>query len=136
MKINFDISPKEFYIIRDILQKHLTTDCKVWVFGSRAKNQTKYNSDLDIALEHSTIISPMILASLRDDLDDSLLPYQVDIIDINEVSTSFKQIINTCKIPFPISLKKNIPRLRFPEFKMGGWEEKKLGVYLKKSNMK
>ena len=120
MKINFDISSKEFYIIRDILQKHLTADYKVWVFGSRAKNQTKYNSDLDIALEHSTIISPMILASLTDDLDDSLLPYKVDIIDINEVSNSFKQIINKCKIPFPISLKKNIPQLRFPEFE-GEW---------------
>ena len=131
MKINFDISSKEFYIIRDILQKHLTADYKVWVFGSRAKNQTKYNSDLDIALEHSTIISPMILASLRDDLDDSLLPYKVDIIDINEVANSFKQIINKCKIPFPISLKKNIPQLRFPEFENDGeWEVVPLGSCL------
>ena len=51
MKIRFDITAQELEIVRGVLSRHLGGDCKVWVFGSRAKNKTRFNSDLDIAVE-------------------------------------------------------------------------------------
>ena len=51
MKIKFDITPKELIIVKNILEKYMDHNCKVWVFGSRVKGNTLFNSDLDLALE-------------------------------------------------------------------------------------
>ncbi len=51
MKLQFDVTVQEFNIIEAILANNLTNDCRVWVFGSRAKNSALFNSDLDLALE-------------------------------------------------------------------------------------
>ena len=51
MNFEFDITPKEYTIVLDILYRYLKTPAKIWVFGSRAKHKTKRNSDLDLAIE-------------------------------------------------------------------------------------
>ena len=52
MKLNFDLTTEEFTLVRNILAETLASDCRVWVFGSRAKNQARFNSDLDLSLIH------------------------------------------------------------------------------------
>ena len=52
MKLKFDITKSEYDILADILKDHLPKQCKVWVFGSRAKNKARHNSDIDLALEY------------------------------------------------------------------------------------
>ena len=58
MKIKFDVTAHELQLIQSILAHHLKANCKVWVFGSRAKNSARFNSDLDLALESHQRISP------------------------------------------------------------------------------
>ena len=111
MKIKFDVTADEFSIIQSILSKHLKKSCKAWVFGSRAKNTARFNSDLDLALECHDKLSAKIIAQLKDDFDESKIAFKVDIVDINSVEPYFKEIIDSQKVEFP--LKRNVPKLRF-----------------------
>ena len=89
-------------LVYNILRKHLPSNIRVWVFGSRAK-QTAYNgSDLDLAVEGEEPIDYNILINLSIAFDDSDLPYTVDVIDLNAVSDRFKKIIDEQKILLPI----------------------------------
>ncbi len=126
MKLKFDVTPEEFSIIRDILEKNLSSHCKVWVFGSRAKGSALFNSDLDVALECKTKIAQKFLIQLKTDFEESRLPYKVDVLDIKSVEPYFKEIIDKQKTPFPLEIKNKVPKLRFKEFS-GEWEEKKYG---------
>lgn len=101
MTLNFDIKQSEYDIIKDILAKFLPDDCKIWVFGSRAKFTTRFNSDLDLAIDCNEIISPKILYDLKEELTQSRLPYTVDIVDINKIDIDFKKIILHHAIAFP-----------------------------------
>lgn len=125
MKIKFDVTLKEIYIIKDILENYLNTNCKVWVFGSRAKSTSLFNSDLDLALECQSKIELRTMTKIKIAFEDSRLPYSVDIIDINAIKPYFKDIVDKEKIPFPLNIKERVPELRFGEFSKE-WEEKKL----------
>jgi type I restriction enzyme S subunit len=126
MKIKFDVTPKEFLIIKDILRKYLVKDCKAYIFGSRATTSSLHGSDLDIALECKEKINFKILSKIKIDLENSRLPYMVDIIDLKAVKGYFRKMIENEMIEFPLGKLEKVPELRFKEFS-GEWEEKKLG---------
>ena len=116
-----DIRPDHFKIVQDILNKSLSSDVKVWVYGSRAKWTTLDSSDLDLALESKDKIDDKIIAQLKRDFEESNLPYEVDVVDIADVQSFFKDIINKDKVLLDrytsIKEKKLIPK---------GWQEVKL----------
>ena len=116
MKLTFDISATEFVTVRDILADIVPPECRIWVFGSRVKNQVRFNSDLDLALECKDKLPPIILHKLKEAFNDSSLPYRVDVLDINDVSKNFQTIIRPQAIAFPLAQNDKVPVLRFPEF--------------------
>ena len=126
MKIKFDVTPTEFIIIKDILKKYLTKDCKAYVFGSRAKSSSLHGSDLDLALECKEKIDFKKLSKIKIDFEDSRLPYMVDVIDLQATKEYFKNMIEKEMIEFPLGKLERVPELRFKEFS-GEWEEKRLG---------
>ena len=123
MKLKFDVTAKEYGILRDILTDMLPPDSRVWVFGSRAKNTVRFNSDIDLALEPAKgkPLPKGTLARLKDAFNDAPLPYRVDVLDINDVSKEFQTIIRQQAIAFPLAKKDKVPALRFPEFG-GEWK--------------
>ncbi len=127
MKLKFDVTAAEYGIMRDVLSAHLAADCRVWVFGSRAKHSTRFNSDCDLAIECTTPLPQQTRIALNEAFDDAKLAFSVDIVDMKTVEPYFKQIIDSHKVEFPLVLK--APSLRFPEFS-GEWEEKKLSIIL------
>ena len=88
--------------MQDVLRAHLPGDAKAWVFGSRAAWTTKDSSDLDLAIEGEMAFDSRIIGALQDAFEYSDLPYTVDVVDINRISSSFKQIIEAQKIPLSI----------------------------------
>ena len=66
----------------------------VYLFGSRIQGKSVKHSDIDMAIDYNGSVLPdavkMKLSSL---FENSLLPYSVDIIDINSVSPVFKSKI-------------------------------------------
>ena len=103
-----DIRPDHLKIVEDILCVHLHSETKIWVFGSRAAWMAKGASDLDLAIEGKTPFNLKVMGVLQDAFEDSELPYTVDVVDINRVSNSFKQIIEARKIPLSIPTKQAV----------------------------
>jgi len=94
MNSKIEITPEHLDIVIKILDKHLNLeDVDVYVFGSRAKLTAKRCSDLDLALESKNIILHSDIFAIKDDFENSLLPYKVDVIDLDSISDEFKKII-------------------------------------------
>lgn len=89
--INIDTNSKN--IISRILNRSLSPQIKVYVFGSRTKCATKQYADLDLALESDEIIDPTIIDKLHIEFEDSLLPFKVDIIDLKNIDEDFYHAI-------------------------------------------
>ena len=92
-----DISPENWQIVREILQRYVP-DREVWAFGSRAKWTAKEFSDLDIAIIGDKPLSIALTADLREAFQESALPFKVDIVDWANITPSFRQVIQAAKI--------------------------------------
>lgn len=92
-----DITDTEYRIIQTILQKNIPETTKVFVFGSRASFETKKGSDLDLAMDS---VDSATMARLYADFDESLLPYKVDIVDLQSISTDFYKTIQSDLVAF------------------------------------
>jgi predicted nucleotidyltransferase len=87
-----DIDKRDLEIVKKILYTHVPT-CKAIAFGSRASHKSKIHSDLDIALCDTKKIYWRALENLRDAFSESDISIKVDVVDLNNVSQSFKKII-------------------------------------------
>jgi len=66
-------------------------DCSVYLYGSRVNGKSVKFSDVDIALDcHGKHVTDTMKSKLTIQFEKSILPYTVDIIDINSVSPVFK----------------------------------------------
>lgn len=67
-------------------------DVKVFLFGSRAGYQgvASSNSDVDIGIIPGSNFDRKKLIYLRQYLEDSTLPYKVEVVDFSLVSEEFK----------------------------------------------
>ncbi|MDR2965775.1 MAG: HI0074 family nucleotidyltransferase substrate-binding subunit [Treponema sp.] len=66
-------------------------NCSVYLFGSRVNGKSVNFSDVDIAIDYEGKVLPdNFKLQLSSSFENSLLPYKVDIIDLNSVSPVFK----------------------------------------------
>ena len=77
-------------ILLEIISKHLP-DCKVYLYGSRARKDHSEGADIDIALDVQKPIDWTILYKIKDNIDESALPVFVDVIDFHTVSDDMKE---------------------------------------------
>ena len=87
-----DLSPNHLRTVRQILAEHVPA-CEVRAFGSRVTQSAKKYSDLDLAVVGVTALDRNTLAPLKDAFEDSDLPILVDVLDWQEISQSFREII-------------------------------------------
>ncbi len=66
--------------------------CLVYLFGSRATGAARPASDFDIAVLADEDISRE-LSTARDMLEDSNIPFKVDVVDLGATSASFRQAV-------------------------------------------
>ncbi len=86
-----DLEEKYIDFIREIITKYLSS-CKIYIFGSRVKNKAKKYSDIDIALDCKNL-NDEILLKIKNEFENSTLPYEVDVVDLNTISETFKSHI-------------------------------------------
>ncbi|MGN0031622.1 MAG: nucleotidyltransferase family protein [Candidatus Gastranaerophilaceae bacterium] len=98
--MNIVISENERKIVKDVLSNVLADDVKVYVFGSRVKGTLKEYADLDLALQGRELLPQSILDTLNIKFEESLLPYKVDVIDLNNIDTDFYNTIKQDLTPF------------------------------------
>ncbi|MFH1310747.1 MAG: nucleotidyltransferase domain-containing protein [Candidatus Omnitrophota bacterium] len=89
-----DVSPRYLKIVREILKKYVP-NCEVRVFGSRVNGTVKKYSDLDLVVVGETKLDRRILYLLREEFEESDLPFRVEIMDWQTISDEFKKIIET-----------------------------------------
>lgn len=75
--MNFGLSIKTTHIIWEIFRQYPAIE-KAIIYGSRAKGTYKNGSDIDLTLIGKDLTSNDLL-KISQDLDDSIIPYLVDI---------------------------------------------------------
>jgi predicted nucleotidyltransferase len=78
--------------IKDIIFQYLPSEFKVYLFGSRATGTEQKFSDYDIGILGAKALDPVIKADIEEALEQSDIPYIVEIVDLNTVSERFKKI--------------------------------------------
>ncbi|MBU1007846.1 nucleotidyltransferase domain-containing protein [Candidatus Dependentiae bacterium] len=86
-------SKQEAVILKEIF-KNISN---VYIFGSRVQGSHGKFSDLDICLKDTISASEYVL--LEEKLENSDLPFSVDIIEYDKINDSFKKIIDQEGIP-------------------------------------
>ena len=88
-----DLDEKYITFIKETIIKYLP-DCSIYLFDSRTKGCEKKYSDIDIALNCNNL-NENIMLKIKNEFENSTLPYEVDIVDLNNISEVFKgHIIN------------------------------------------
>lgn len=77
-------------ILLDIIYKKLP-ECKVYLFGSRARDEHQSGSDIDLALDNAKPIDLSIIFSLGEEIEDTTIPLTVDLVDLYSASDLFKK---------------------------------------------
>ncbi len=86
-----DLEEKYIVFIKNIILKYLP-ESRIYIFGSRATGHARKYSDVDVAVEDISM-TDKIQMQIEIELENSTLPYEVDVIDLNNISERFKSQI-------------------------------------------
>ena len=84
------VQPHHKTELLNIIHKYLP-NCKVLLFGSRARNQERAGSDIDLALDNGEKISWGTITKMLIDIDETTLPMSIDLVDLYSVDDEFKK---------------------------------------------
>lgn len=77
--------------IKALASSILPTNLKLGLFGSRIKGTPARFSDIDLAVAGEQKIPGHILENVREVMENSRLPYRVDVVDLNSLSKTFRE---------------------------------------------
>jgi predicted nucleotidyltransferase len=78
---------------RIVLRALREYDAAVFLFGSWARGDATACSDIDVAIEPHSSLPPGLLADLREGLEESHVPYRVDIVDLSDAAPTLRRRI-------------------------------------------
>ena len=87
------LTPAQAQQLLSLLFQHVP-HLQVWAFGSRVKGTARPSSDLDLVFFAEEADKPL-LGSLREALEESLLPFAVDMLVWNDISAAFQAHIQS-----------------------------------------
>jgi predicted nucleotidyltransferase len=78
--------------VRALVTRSLgTRTAVIYLFGSWATGRHHAASDIDIAIEAAEPLAPGLLAGLREALEESTVPYRVDVVDLADADPAFRE---------------------------------------------
>ena len=92
-----DLSDGQLAIVRALLARHLPTRA-VRAFGSRTTGSAKAHSDLDLVVMGEAPITDLVHAELMADLEESDLPFRVDLVPWRDTPPTLRRAIATQSI--------------------------------------
>lgn len=87
-----DLTQRQLDAVQSIMHRRLPGR-EVRAFGSRASGTAKPHSDLDLVIMGDDPLPVLALAELRDDLDDSDLPFRVDVLEWRDLPAAWRSEI-------------------------------------------
>lgn len=76
-----------------IIQEHAPKRTNVYLFGSRARGTDTFGSDIDIALDAGNPLALSALGSIKEAIENSNIPFFVDVVDLQTIASDFKKTI-------------------------------------------
>lgn len=86
-----NLEEKYLSFLNKVISGYLTS-YTLYLFGSRVNGNSKKYSDIDIAIS-SKELSRSVKAKLEYEFENSTLPYEVDIVDLNDIAEEFRKLI-------------------------------------------
>ena len=113
-----DVAEHDLKTILNILNKHVP-ECEVRAFGSRVSWTDKDSSDLDIVVVCNAKLERGRIEDIKESLEESPLPFTVDIMDWHKISAEFQK-----------NIEKNFYVLKKPLLKeKDGWQYYKVSDF-------
>jgi predicted nucleotidyltransferase len=91
MTSTLDISQEQRETLLALLHRHLP-GVTIWAYGSRVKGTARPNSDLDLVVFTTNAQRPQV-SELKDALDESNIPFRVDLHVWDNIPERFHDII-------------------------------------------
>lgn len=89
------LNKQDLHLIKKILNKYLDRNThQAFIFGSYVSGTDTNSSDIDIGIQGKTQLPGNKLVEIEEEFGNSELPYQVDVVDFNQVSKQFKRQVN------------------------------------------
>ena len=97
---DFDMGVNYIDIVKSIVLKHVPQEeFAVFLFGSRAVGNDKALSDIDVGILGKRPLPVIIKGDLESDLDESIVPFKIDLIDFYQIDEVFKnEALSTVEI--------------------------------------
>jgi len=79
-----------FNQIRDVIARHLKGyRFELYLYGSQCTQESSRTSDIDVGLLAMTPLPTGLLSKIREELEESRIPYPVDLIDLSRSTPGF-----------------------------------------------
>jgi predicted nucleotidyltransferase len=85
-----DLTAEQRKTLRSIMARHIPGRA-VRAFGSRVSGRAWHYSDLDLVVMGSEALLALTVATLRADLEDSDLPFRVDLLEERDLPAAWDQ---------------------------------------------
>lgn len=86
--MNLQLEKKHWQIIKEILSKN---PYRFYAYGSRVKGEAGKYSDLDLCYQENIPIS--VISQIREDFEESNLPFNVDLVNWKHMRPKFQELI-------------------------------------------
>jgi predicted nucleotidyltransferase len=77
--------------LRELLKANLPVQTPVYLFGSRARGDARWNSDFDLWIDAN--IDPAMLSSFSEALEESFVPFHVDFVTTRQLTDRFGEVV-------------------------------------------
>ena len=90
MKTRDDVLNEVRHVTRAVLHGHRV---EVYLFGSWASGKPRRSSDIDVGVYAHHPLPPGTLAALREHLEESRIPYRVEVVDLASTDAAFRDTV-------------------------------------------
>ena len=84
------INRSEAYI-RHTIREHIPPQARIYLYGSRAKGDNRWNSDYDLWIDGE--ISSRKLREMIEELEESFVPFRVEIVTTQQLTGRFGECV-------------------------------------------
>lgn len=76
--------------VKEIVFQFIPNDqAHVYLYGSWARGEERPSSDIDVGIHPLQTLSPSLFSELSEALEESEVPYRVEVVNLNETSEEF-----------------------------------------------